>query len=413
MKRGDTVKANVKDNAFLKKTGRLFNKYIHSKVAVMLTLSVIISVISGYFTGVVFGYDFVYNGEYVCQLPSKSRYEEALNIADEMIEGGSVRDYVSSHKYIATVTVGKRFASAEELAYIIVDSTENIVKGSAVKVNGNTLVCADGETALRCICADYLAGFDLSEECVSYFNGNVEITDGYFIKDYTNTKEEILDALTQLDVVTLEVKREEYSIPFNTVTRKSDARVLGEVITAVEGENGIGNTVEQRKYFNGEFVSSEISEDRVIKEPIDKIIVVGTAKPKTDVSPEVVSALGFIRPVKWKKITSYWGDGRNHKGVDLAADKGTPIYASRSGRVIVSQKLNTGYGYHVIIDHEDGYSTVYAHASQLLVSYGEYVKQGQVIALVGTTGQSSGNHLHFEIRYKNQKIDPAPFIGIY
>ena len=99
------------------------------------------------------------------------------------------------------------------------------------------------------------------------------------------------------------------------------------------------------------------------------------------------------------------GVNKFHNGIDLPAKAGTPIYASNGGEVIMS-KSYSGYGNCVIIDHGGGYSTLYAHASSLKCKEGDIVKQGDTIALVGTTGISTGNHLHFEIRVNGDTIDP-------
>ncbi len=100
---------------------------------------------------------------------------------------------------------------------------------------------------------------------------------------------------------------------------------------------------------------------------------------------------------------------RFHKAVDLGAARGTSIYASRSGKVITA-KYSSSYGNYVMILHDDGYTTLYAHASKLLVKVGDKVKQGDVIALVGTTGDSTGNHLHFEIIQEDGRTREDPML---
>jgi murein DD-endopeptidase MepM/ murein hydrolase activator NlpD len=87
-------------------------------------------------------------------------------------------------------------------------------------------------------------------------------------------------------------------------------------------------------------------------------------------------------------------------GTDWGAPKGTPILAAASGKVIVAKYsgYSGGYGQYVVIEHDNGTQTLYAHASKVLVSVGDEVKQGETIALVGSTGRSTGNHLHFEVR---------------
>ncbi|WP_265265637.1 murein hydrolase activator EnvC family protein [Spirulina subsalsa] len=105
------------------------------------------------------------------------------------------------------------------------------------------------------------------------------------------------------------------------------------------------------------------------------------------------------------------GGKRLHGGIDFAGDVGSPIYASDSGTVIFSGWYG-GYGRTVVIDHGDGLTTLYGHASKLYVSEGQPVKQGEAIAEVGTTGLSTGPHLHFEIRRNSQPIDPLTLVQV-
>jgi murein DD-endopeptidase MepM/ murein hydrolase activator NlpD len=117
------------------------------------------------------------------------------------------------------------------------------------------------------------------------------------------------------------------------------------------------------------------------------------------------------------KITSPFGIRKHpitkvvkeHTGVDIDADKGDPILAAASGEVSYSSYMN-GYGYTIIIDHHNGFQTLYGHCSKLLVKKAEKIKKGQVISLVGSTGLSTGPHLHFEIRVNDKSVDPMKYI---
>ena len=103
-----------------------------------------------------------------------------------------------------------------------------------------------------------------------------------------------------------------------------------------------------------------------------------------------------------------------HGGIDIAGGSGRlhgkPIYATRSGKVITAITSDKGYGIYVIIDHGDGYSSLYGHMSARYVSAGDTVNKGDMIGRVGNTGNSRGAHLHFEIRYYGEKIDPLRFV---
>ena len=123
-----------------------------------------------------------------------------------------------------------------------------------------------------------------------------------------------------------------------------------------------------------------------------------------------VSAAGFIWPVNGTVVSGFgmrWG--RMHEGVDITASTGTPIWAAAAGTVIHSGWLG-GYGNLVVVDHGDGLATAYAHASSILVSVGQSVAQGETIALVGSTGNSSGPHLHFEVRVNGVAVDPLFYL---
>lgn len=109
------------------------------------------------------------------------------------------------------------------------------------------------------------------------------------------------------------------------------------------------------------------------------------------------------------RIHPIYGTQKFHAGIDYAAPHGTAIYAGDDGVVLTSGWVN-GYGYTVSINHGSGYVTMYAHCSSLLVSAGQSVKRGQTIARVGSTGNSTGNHLHFEVRVNGKTVNPAGYL---
>ena len=109
------------------------------------------------------------------------------------------------------------------------------------------------------------------------------------------------------------------------------------------------------------------------------------------------------------RIHPIYKTNKFHAGIDYAAPHGTAIYAADDGVVLTSGWVN-GYGYTVSINHGSGYVTMYAHCSSLLVSSGQSVKRGQTVARVGSTGNSTGNHLHFEVRVNGKTVNPASYL---
>ena len=210
-----------------------------------------------------------------------------------------------------------------------------------------------------------------------------------------------------------EVDKVGEAIPYETEVIEDDTMYVTERVTVQEGVEGSHNVHALITYINGQETEVEIISESNRVEPVSQIIRKGTKEvPKL---LEAAATGGMAMPLKDGSyyVSSKFGP-RNidvvgastwHKGVDLAANTGTPIYASASGTVTHSGS-GTGYGLYIKINHGDGVETRYAHCSELLVSTGDYVQQGQLIALVGNTGISGGSHLHFEVRINGVAYDP-------
>jgi len=125
---------------------------------------------------------------------------------------------------------------------------------------------------------------------------------------------------------------------------------------------------------------------------------------------KVIDVSKYAMPVKHKVITSHYGYrkqfGRMHRGVDLKASVGDTVYAAFSGKVRLAKFERNGYGFYVVVRHDNGLETVYGHLSKFLVKPNQFVKAGTPIALSGNTGRSTGPHLHFETRFMGIDINP-------
>ena len=130
-------------------------------------------------------------------------------------------------------------------------------------------------------------------------------------------------------------------------------------------------------------------------------------KPAPRVSIPRITGAGMIWPTSARRITQYFS--WRHSGVDIAGPTTNRILAAADGRVIIAG-WQRGYGLTVVVDHGGGKKTRYAHASRLFVGRGEYVAQGETIAMVGSTGRSTGPHLHFEVTVGGRRVNPFSFI---
>lgn len=190
-----------------------------------------------------------------------------------------------------------------------------------------------------------------------------------------------------------------------------------------EGNDGLKEITVNVHKINGKEVGRESVSEKLLKEPKIKVIAYGTKKkPKpttmnnnggSSSSVKPSNSGQFMHPLNGGgRISSGYGSrwGTYHRGIDIAAPAGTPIYAAASGTVAYSGYNNGGFGKMIIIDHGNGYQTYYAHNSSLYVQVGQSVSKGQNIAGVGSTGDSTGNHVHFEIRKNGTPINPYNYI---
>ncbi|MCR4617914.1 MAG: M23 family metallopeptidase [Lachnospiraceae bacterium] len=170
--------------------------------------------------------------------------------------------------------------------------------------------------------------------------------------------------------------------------------------------SGYRKAILDKHFTNEKEISREVIKEQILLEAVPKIVERGTKIPPT-----------YIKPISGGRISSYFGYRKSpggigstyHKGVDWYVPLGTPVYAS-SGGTVRSAGWGSGYGYVVYIDHPDGRQTRYAHCSKLVVSAGQYVNQGDLIAYSGSTGNSTGPHLHFEMRINGTAVNPLDYL---
>jgi len=215
----------------------------------------------------------------------------------------------------------------------------------------------------------------------------------------------VLDVIIELENTVVEI------IPFKVTQEKDSTMYRNQKKTIKEGTEGEKEVTYSIILTNGYQSSLDIINEEILKEPVNAIVKVGT---KTTVSRGGSVNYGVVQG---KRISSSYGSrvhpvtGRRsfHDGVDIAAAHGNGVYAYSNGRV-VEAGWNGGYGYNIVVDHGNGLKTRYAHLSKISVKAGQKVETGQRIGSVGSTGVSTGSHLHFEVIKNGKTTNPLNYI---
>lgn len=204
------------------------------------------------------------------------------------------------------------------------------------------------------------------------------------------------------------------SIGYSTKTVQDSSKYVGYSVTQKNGVDGKRHVKAEVMLIDGIEQSRKILETKVIQAPVDKVVVNGSKKVVPTAGNGIATGR-FTWPLpSCHMISSQYGYryGRFHSGVDISGNGvyGKPVIASDGGRVVESSYgWNSGYGNYIIVDHGGGYRTLYAHLSSILVKTGQTVSKGQQIGLAGSSGNSTGPHLHFEIQINGRTVNPLSY----
>lgn len=229
-----------------------------------------------------------------------------------------------------------------------------------------------------------------------------------------------IQTTVEVPYLTIIITREEHynePIPYSTSYIDDNMMYAGNRYPETEGVDGERYVVANVSYINGNEVSRQVLSRTTITQPVTEIIAIGTKPRPADAAPETEIEHGkMLWPVGGYdgggiSEMPYWRGGYDgHKGVDITAAIGTPIYAAANGVVIESTWNDWSRGNFIIIQNDDGFRTYYYHANELFTYVGQRVTAGDLIARVGTTGDSTGPHLHFEVRLGDSVMDPLTYL---
>lgn len=208
-----------------------------------------------------------------------------------------------------------------------------------------------------------------------------------------------------VEVLTTKVQKTEEEIPFQTEVKEDDSMWKGEQKVTQEGRAGLQVIDYKLTEKNGQLIKREVLSEEVKAEPVTKIVVKGTKEMPSRGSGQ----LGW--PAVGGYISSYQGNrwGRFHRGIDIARPSNYNILAADNGTVTFASQQG-GYGNLIKINHNNGMETLYAHLRSIDVQVGQTVTKGQKIGVMGSTGNSTGIHLHFEVTQNGQLQNPMDYL---
>ncbi len=344
-------------------------------------------------------YGIYIDGSFVGAVANKKAVEEALE--DRLLNyevKGTVRDvsYVNKIEYTKGIYLRNSVKSEDD----------TIAQLTSAKEKKRVYVAQAGDNIVT-VAQKY--GMDLDK--LNELNPDIStsLKDGQMINVIQTESFLPIQYIREMDTMSF--------LEYETIEVETSALNVGMVATLTKGERGVKESKIEITYVDGIEASRKVISNNITKNPVMEVIGYGTYSampdnPDTCFFGQPLTGTGeFGWPLDGGYVSDTFISDRNHKGLDIAAPEGTEIYAAEEGEVVSAGWNSGGYGNVVMIEHPDGYATVYGHMISVYAVEGEYVQKGQLIGFVGNTGNSFGDHCHFEVRYQGICYDPASFLN--
>ena len=331
-----------------------------------------------------------------------------------------IKDKVASEKDLGSLTSDFNLSTVNVFNSNMSNVFTINLKGHSIRLADNTVgltsLIEDKHSILEYICNSYIneLGINVNNitaiQIMGTINSDIEKNRLSSLNLSGEVAKEVYDAsvinesLSGLDFK-IDLTESEVIEP-ETVTEECSDLYIGETET-VQGVRGM-NLVHKEIIYDGLNKSKEkVVSKQTIQPAVNTIVKIGTKNPYYD-------GIAFLsNPSKGGYLSSYFGEVRAksvHKGIDIAKNLGASVNASLDGKVIKAGYNNGGYGNLIVIQHGNNMKTYYAHLNEIYVNVGDIVKKDEIIGTVGSTGNSTGPQLHFELRVDNQPVDPVKYI---
>lgn len=368
------------------------------------------------FTGATAAYTVMYHGQSLGSVSSASVLAEAEILAASKLNNAACTEQLIEAELIKTVVSSSKLVSADALAEQMIAHSDAIVSATVLSVGGEKVAAESSVEPMSAALETYLTDYKATHQIQSVeLCNSVSVQEVYTLKadyealpcvsDYLAENNESLPVQT-VDTIVVQEK-----IAYKTVRTESSAYTVGTEIVTRSGKSGLAEVTYKVATSDGKVTKKTKLSTKVLEEPVTRKVTVGTKRVIAADKNGDAPMMWPVKRVERAYVSSYVGDGRGHKGMDIAAPAGTPIYAAEGGKVTYAGRDGSGYGNYIIIRHENGLETLYAHCKALYVKKGDSVAAGESIAAVGNTGRSTGNHLHFEVRKNGVFTNPANYIG--
>lgn len=338
----------------------------------------------------------------------------SVNLAKDLLQYSISRSNNSDFEFSNKIEFARSFSisdnveSTEQLIKSIANSSDDICLASAISVNGQIIGACILKDDTTEVLKSLLDEYKSNPSDKASFVQDVKVSTLPILNDNILTSDELLQRIKNdniLDVQVISTEQHTETVPYQTRKIESDQIEQGVTKTMQVGRNGIASVTEQVVSLNGiETQRSKIS-STVLTPATDCIIAIGTKSNGVGTGQLIVPISSYRFSSGFKLRNGIW-----HKGVDLAAPVGTAVYAADNG-IVTTAKLSDSFGNYIVIDHQNGMQTLYAHNSSLIVKQGDVVSKGQQIALSGNTGNSTGPHLHFEVHSNDVAVNPCIYLS--
>lgn len=419
-----------------------------------------------------YGLNVHYNGQNLGVITEESEFHMAAAEVQKRIAGvDGVEELVYTPKFSLTVVDGNsHYLSATQLAdKLLTNSDAKLVEAYGIYLDGSFVGAVTDKAPVELALAEHLAAYQADSKATDIrYRKNVEYQQGLYLASSMQPTEDMCRTLTEsaryeteyqvvegdtiytiakqfqmttedLKALNPDIQKEctpgetlrvikttslmpiQYTVQmtmtsfvrYDSVNVETSEINEGDTKVLVRGVDGETSNVVNVIYVDGAEAERVVVSSTLVKAPVTEQIGIGTYSAQPKSASTVLAGSGqFSWPVNGGYISDPFLSNRNHKGMDIAAPAGTEIYAGGAGEVVAAGWNPGGYGYLVMIDHGDGYETVYGHCSKIWVAQGQQVSRGQRIADVGSTGDSTGNHLHFEVRYNGICLNPANYLRV-